>query len=74
MWDTNLIPDLKLPSQLTAIESEAFAGIRNVVIEVPASVEQIGAEAFDESVTLYCMVGSAAEDYCKENGLNYIFK
>ncbi len=67
-------PDLILPARLTAIGSDAFAGIRNVVISVPDSVEWIEPGAFDESVTLYCAEGSAAELYCKENGLNCILK
>ena len=73
-WSDSLVPDLKLPARLTAIESEAFTGIKDVVIEVPDSVQQIGAGAFDPSVTLYCSLESEAERYCRENGLSCIVK
>ena len=61
-------------SKLTVIESGAFAGIRNVVIDVPDSVKRIERGAFDQSVTLYCSKNSAAEKYCNENGLKCILK
>ena len=72
-WN-NVVPDFKLPAKLTVIESGAFAGIRNVVIDVPDSVKRIERGAFDQSVTLYCSKNSAAEKYCNENGLKCILK
>lgn len=73
-WSESLVADLRLPAQLTAIDSEAFAGITDMVIDVPDSVAQIADGAFDPSVTLYCSMGSAAEKYCAQNGLKCILK
>ncbi|MBQ3499501.1 MAG: pre-peptidase C-terminal domain-containing protein [Clostridia bacterium] len=40
-------------------------------IKVPSTVTQFGAEAFDDSVELECVSGSAAETYAINNGFNH---
>ncbi len=64
---------LELPADLTAIESEAFAGLTNVdEIIIPDSVTSIAADAFEgSSVTLIVTSGSYAETWAIENEMTY---
>ncbi len=64
---------MTLPSTLSAIESEAFAGLTNVdEIIIPNSVTSIAADAFEGSdVTLIVTSGSYAETWAIENGMDH---
>ena len=64
--------DIVLPSSLTSIEDEAFAGIKNVVIYVPRTVHYISSTAFDSSVVIVCPEDSDAEKICLSYGLTVI--
>ena len=60
---------LTLPADLTAIESEAFAGLPNVDgIRIPAGVTDIAPDAFDSGVTLIVPAGSGWAQWAAENG------
>lgn len=63
-YQQTIEPDLVLPGNLTKIGAQAFAGVTNVVIRVPESVNEIGDAAFDSGVTILCPAGSYAESYC----------
>ena len=65
-------PSLILPETVTVIESEAFAGIRDTVFRLPASVTFIADDAFDASATLLVPEGSYAETRCRELGLHTV--
>ena len=60
---------LRLPSGLTAIESEAFSGVAAQAAVIPGSVISIAPDAFAGSrITLiYGYAGSAAEAFCTDN-------
>lgn len=64
--------DLYLPTDLKAIESQAFSGLQSVRIFVPDSVNQIGDDAFDSNVTLIVVPDSYAEAWANENNISYI--
>ncbi len=62
-------PDLILPAQLTAIESEAFAGIpAGSCIFVPDTVAAIAPDAFDPGTVIVTPAGSYAAGWAAENG------
>ena len=64
-----ILPDLILPAQLTAIESEAFAGIpEGSVIFVPGTVSEIAPDAFDPGTVIVTPAGSYAAGWAAENG------
>ncbi len=62
---------LALPSDLSAIGAEAFAGLTNVdEIIIPDSVTSIAADAFEGiNVTLIVASGSYAETWASDNGI-----
>ena len=62
-------PDFFLPSGLTVIESEAFAGIAAQAVVIPDTVTSIAADAFAGSqvTAIYGSAGSAAESFCAEH-------
>ena len=62
----NPAPDFFLPVSLTAIESEAFAGIAAQAVVIPRNVTSIAADAFANSqvTTIYGYTDSAAEAFC----------
>ena len=60
---------LTLPADLTAIGSEAFAGLPGVDgIRIPAGVTDIAPDAFDPGVTLLVPAGSGWAQWAAENG------
>ena len=63
--------DLILPATLTKIESEAFAGVKNVNISISSTVQEIDADAFDKSVTLLVPAGSEWVQWCMDHGYDY---
>ncbi len=65
---------LTLPSGLTKIESEAFAGLNQVdQIVIPATVTFIASDAFtDSNVMLVVPADSYAESWAVENGVDHI--
>ena len=64
--------EIQLPAGLTAIGSQAFAGLENAVFIVPASVTEIADDAFEPQVTIRCPANSYACDRCAELGLTVI--
>ena len=64
-----------LPDKLVTIGSYAFNGCKNLAfISVPDSVVKIGEGAFNnvhDKFILQCGPGSAAENYARNNSLNY---
>lgn len=69
------LTELSIPYTVTYIGALAFAecyALERVVI--PETVEFIGENAFlgNDSMTAYVMSKSYAEQYCKDNGINYI--
>ena len=60
---------LILPASLTAIESEAFAGLPNVeAIRIPAGVTSIAPDAFDPGMTLIVPAESPWVQWAEDNG------
>ena len=60
---------VRLPDGLTEIEEEAFAGIDDIAVYLPASVQTIGDGAFEPTATIYCEEGSPAYFRCMDMGL-----
>lgn len=63
-----------LPDGLLVIEYKAFANCKNLKeIYIPKSTKKISAKAFLDSnnVTINCEKGSFAEQYAKNQGINY---
>ncbi len=67
-------PDFILPSALTAIESEAFAGGEFASIYIPNGVVCIADDAFGtrDSLTIYGVPGSTAETFAKKHGFVFV--
>ncbi len=64
---------LTLSSTLKAIDFGAFENSALEMIDIPASVNIIAADAFKNSgVTVYCKEGTAAHGYCEANVCNYL--
>ena len=65
---------LNLPDSVTAISSEAFARCNSLKeIYIPGSVNEIAENTFDEcdSLTIKGKSGSYAEEYAKENDIDF---
>ena len=63
------VPNLVLPSELTKIESEAFAGLpQNSIVYIPDSVTSIAEDAFDEGTIIVTPEGSPAAEWANTNG------
>ena len=66
------VPNLVLPSELTKIESEAFAGLpQNSIVYIPDSVTSIAEDAFDEGTIIVTPEGSPAAEWADTNGFEY---
>ncbi|MBR2408374.1 MAG: leucine-rich repeat domain-containing protein [Lachnospiraceae bacterium] len=69
------LEEIVLPVSVTELGDRAFGQCYKLKsITVPASVTAIGVDAFktNKDITVYCKKGSYAENYMKENGLNYV--
>ena len=63
---------LKIPAGTEKIEAEAFADCENIrFIDIPASAESIGENAFPDTILL-CREGSGGEEYAEKNSTEYI--
>lgn len=61
-----------LPEGLSAIGSGVFEGCAALrTVRIPATVDAIGDNTFSDAVVI-CKAGSAAHDYCRENGIQYV--
>ena len=65
---------ITLPDNLKTIESEAFAGIDDVVVYIPSSVTWIEDDACEPHVTVICPANSYAFSRCGDMGLYVIGK
>lgn len=66
---------LALPDNVTTINSEAFAHCNSLKeTYIPESVNEIAENAFDEcdSLTIKGKSGSYAEEYAKENDIDFV--
>ena len=66
---------MNIPEGVTEIGLAAFRGCAGLTaLSIPAGVEKIGSRAFAdcENLTLTVAGGSYAEQYCRENELNYV--
>lgn len=75
-FDCKSLTNINLPESLTSIGDDAFGYCENLsAVTIPDSVTSIGIYAFSECPNLTITVGrdSYAAEYCKENGLNYIY-
>lgn len=62
-----------IPSKVISIGDGAFAGNSALMfVYIPASVTEFGENVFDDSVIVYCEDDSAAEDYCQQNGIQFV--
>ncbi len=69
------LTQLRIPYTVRRIESLAFSECGDLErVFLPETVEYIGKDAFSASdaVTVYVCEGSYAEQYCIDNGVNYI--
>jgi hypothetical protein len=74
--NTNL-ETVKLPENVKYIGDMAFGACRNLKsIYIPAGIEEIDGSAFygclKDNLTIYGYVGSVAEKYAIENGINFV--
>lgn len=65
-----LDPDIILPEGLQRVESEAFAGMRELVVWAPPSVTEIAPDAFDPSTFVIGEPGTYAETYVGRRWVN----
>ena len=65
-----LDPDIVLPEGLQRVESEAFAGMRELVVWAPPSVTEIAPDAFDPSTFVIGEPGTYAETYAGRRWVN----
>ncbi len=63
---------LQLPTGLTAIGAEAFFGIGNVGVVIPAGVEKIADDAFEGSVKFIGPVNEYVKQWAEEHGIAVI--
>lgn len=61
---------LTLPVSLTAIESEAFAGVATDAVRIPATVSSIADDAFEEEIIILAPLGSYAAGWGEKH--NYV--
>lgn len=75
--DCKMLMEVNLPKNLTGIGQYAFSGCESLqMISLPKTVESIGDAAFSEcpALTIQVAKGSWAEQYCRDEGLNYTAK
>ena len=62
-----------LPSGLTKIEDQAFCECTKLTeIYIPAKVKTIGEFCFNKNIIIHAASGSYAEQYAKDNGLQFV--
>ena len=75
--DMDMLKDVTLPESVTVIGDHAFSGCEKLEsVRIPDSVSDIGKAVFTGTDTLnlviYVTEGSAAEEYCRANGLKAV--
>ena len=68
------LAEITIPNGVTSVGSYSFAATALTEVAIPDSVTEIGEGIFEEcdDVTAVVGPGSYAEQYCKENGIDYI--
>lgn len=68
-----LLDEVEIPDSVTVIDDCAFRGCSKLEkVIIPSSVVELGWGIFDgceRKVTVYCDEGSAAQNYCRRNGI-----
>lgn len=78
--DNGCIPDIEqyeivvLPEDLQIIESQAFAGIWDLIVDIPAGVTAISEDAFEPETIVICDEESYAYQRCSELNLIVVKK
>ncbi len=64
---------LRLPANLKTIDAEAFSGVKNVAVYLPAGVTAIADDAFDPTVVLV-LPDSAWASWASSHGYTYVIR
>ena len=64
---------LRLPANLKTIDAEAFSGVKNVAVYLPAGVTAIADDAFDPTVVLV-LPDSAWASWASSHGYTYVIQ
>lgn len=68
-----LLDEIEIPDSVVKIDDCAFRGCHSLdTVIIPDSVKDMGWGMFDgceNTVTVYCNEGSAAQEYCRRNGI-----
>lgn len=75
------VTSVAIPNPVVTIGREAFWGSSLRSVSIPDSVAMIDDGAFSENLSLSAVrlgkgvvyIGSRAEEYCRENGINYVY-
>ena len=68
------VTSVTIPESMTSLNDSVFSRCYSLTsVTVPASVTGIGEHVFreDEALTVRAPAGSAAEEYCRENGIRF---
>ena len=69
-----LLDEVEIPDSVTRMDDCAFRGCVSLErVLIPDSVKDLGWGLFDgcDKVVVYCREGSAAENYCRRNGIRF---
>ena len=69
-----LLDEVEIPDSVTRMDDCAFRGCVSLErVLIPDSVKDLGWRLFDgcDKVVVYCREGSAAENYCRRNGIRF---